>query len=222
MEVSALRAAEGPDSIQRLTQAALECFAERGFHGTTTRQIAEHVDMSPAAIYTHFKSKDELLFLIMRMTLEEGLRRLTKAFDEHEEPGERLLAVVKAVVSFNAEWHTAARVANHEIPALRGPRRASIRSLRRDIERLMEDTIERGVTAGVFETEDVRATSFAILSMAIGVSRWFVPGGRLSSDDIGKIYADLTLKMVSRSRIPQHVRKEPVRRARLPHQTAAA
>jgi AcrR family transcriptional regulator len=214
MEVSALQAAEGPESIQRLTQAALECFAERGFHGTTTRQIADRVDMSPAAIYTHFKSKDELLFLIMRMTMEEALRRMTSAYDDNDEPRERLLAVVRAVVSFNAEWHTAARVANHEIPALRGQPRASIRSLRRQIESLMEQTIELGVKAGVFATDDVRAASFAILSMAIGVSRWFVPGGRLSAVEIGSVYADLTLRMLSTSRAPRRVRKEASRHAR--------
>jgi AcrR family transcriptional regulator len=214
MEVSALRAAEGPDSIQRLTQAALECFAERGFHGTTTRQIADRVDMSPAAIYTHFKSKDQLLFLIMRMTLEEGLRRLTKAVAENDDPQKQLFAAVKAVVSFNAEWHTAARVANHEIPALRGQPRTSIRSLRRRIEKAMEDTIDRGVKAGELETEDVRAASFAILSMAIGVSRWFVPGGRLSADEIGSLYANLTVRMLSSSTAERGARKESVRHAR--------
>ena len=35
---------EGPDSVARLIQAAIGAFAERGFHATTTRDIASNID----------------------------------------------------------------------------------------------------------------------------------------------------------------------------------
>ncbi|MEV4331093.1 helix-turn-helix domain-containing protein [Streptomyces sp. NPDC049597] len=41
-------------------------FADRCFHGTPTRDIASTAGMSPAALYVHHKSKEELLHLISR------------------------------------------------------------------------------------------------------------------------------------------------------------
>ena len=50
----------------RLLEAAVTAFAEKGFHATTTRDIAAAAGMSPAALYVHHKSKEELLHLISR------------------------------------------------------------------------------------------------------------------------------------------------------------
>ena len=53
-----------PDARTRLLAAAVDAFADRGFHGTTTRDIAAAAGMSPAALYVHHRSKEELLYLI--------------------------------------------------------------------------------------------------------------------------------------------------------------
>ncbi|WP_240437605.1 helix-turn-helix domain-containing protein [Sciscionella marina] len=50
----------------RLLDAATSAFAKRGFHGTTTPDIAETAGMNPAALYVHHKSKEELVYLISR------------------------------------------------------------------------------------------------------------------------------------------------------------
>ncbi|MGW3416419.1 helix-turn-helix domain-containing protein, partial [Streptomyces sp. NPDC000888] len=49
-----------PDAARRLLVAAVEAFAERGYHATTTRDIAGRAGMSPAALYIHYKTKEEL------------------------------------------------------------------------------------------------------------------------------------------------------------------
>jgi AcrR family transcriptional regulator len=57
----------------RLLEAAVTAFAEKGFHGTTTRDIAGAAGMSPAAVYVHHRSKEELLFLISREGHQQAL-----------------------------------------------------------------------------------------------------------------------------------------------------
>jgi AcrR family transcriptional regulator len=185
-------------STQRLISAAIEAFAERGFHGTTTRDIATRADLSPAAIYMRHRSKADLLYLIMRETHAEILQAMEAALTEANGPADRLEALVKAHVTFHADRHTAARVANHELPALGARQRAEITKLRRRIERLVDETLTSGAEAGIFAVPDVRATSFLILSMGIGVSRWFRTSGRLSPDELGDIYAGLVARMVAR------------------------
>ena len=50
---------------ERILQVALELFTERGFDGTSLREIAEKLDVTKAALYYHFKSKDALLLSLV-------------------------------------------------------------------------------------------------------------------------------------------------------------
>ncbi|MDN5853142.1 MAG: TetR/AcrR family transcriptional regulator, partial [Actinomycetia bacterium] len=54
-------------SRERLIDAAVEAFAERGFHATTTRDIAARAGMSPAALYVHHASKEDVLYEVSRL-----------------------------------------------------------------------------------------------------------------------------------------------------------
>ena len=59
------------DARTRLARAAVDAFATKGFHGTTTRDISIAAGMSPAALYVHHRSKEELLFLIAISKLQK-------------------------------------------------------------------------------------------------------------------------------------------------------
>ena len=62
--------------------AAAHAFADRGYHATTTRDIASLAGMSPAAVYIHYRSKEELLFQISKIGHELSLAVLTDVSDE--------------------------------------------------------------------------------------------------------------------------------------------
>lgn len=49
------------DTRQRIQDVALELFAEQGYEKTSLREIAERLDVTKAALYYHFKSKEEIL-----------------------------------------------------------------------------------------------------------------------------------------------------------------
>lgn len=59
---------------QRIQDVALELFAQRGYEKTSLREIAEHLDVTKAALYYHFKSKEDII-----ISLFEDLSR---PFDE--------------------------------------------------------------------------------------------------------------------------------------------
>ncbi|MGZ7117899.1 MAG: TetR/AcrR family transcriptional regulator, partial [Methanobacterium sp.] len=50
---------------ERIFDAAIKLFAQYGFEGTSMREIAEEVGIKKASMYSHFKSKDEILDKIM-------------------------------------------------------------------------------------------------------------------------------------------------------------
>lgn len=185
-----------PEAARRLLVAAVEAFAERGFHATTTRDIAGRAGMSPAALYIHYKTKEELLFQISCVGHERSLRLLSKAAETEGDVATRLAAAISAFVRWHAEQRTTARVVQYELSSLSEEHYAQIVALRRRTEGVVRELIEEGVTAGEFSVLDAGATALAMLSLCVDVARWYNPAGRRTPRDIGAFYADLALRMV--------------------------
>ncbi|MFI6691653.1 TetR/AcrR family transcriptional regulator [Streptomyces sp. NPDC050433] len=51
---------------QRIQDVALELFAEQGYERTSLREIAEHLDVTKAALYYHFKTKEDILISLFQ------------------------------------------------------------------------------------------------------------------------------------------------------------
>lgn len=185
-----------PDAARRLVVAAVQAFAERGYHATTTRDIAGRAGMSPAALYIHYKTKEELLYQISRVGHQRSLAMLGEARDGAGSAGERLAAAVRAFVRWHAEHHTTGRVVQYELGALAPDHYAEIVVLRRQSEDAIRTIIADGVATGDFDVPEVSGTTLAVLSLCIDVARWFNPAGRRTPDEVGALYADLVLRMV--------------------------
>jgi AcrR family transcriptional regulator len=50
-----------PDTRAKIQQVAVELFTEHGYDGTSLREIAERLDVTKAALYYHFKSKEDIV-----------------------------------------------------------------------------------------------------------------------------------------------------------------
>jgi AcrR family transcriptional regulator len=186
----------GSGARSRLVAAATAAFAERGYHATTTRDIAARAGMSPAALYVHHSSKEELLFLISREGHDAALRVIRDASPDDAEPFARLHATVRAFTLWHAEHHTAARVVQYEGGALSEEHRREIVWRRREIDRHMREVITAGVDSGVFAVPDVAGTTLALLSLSVDVARWYRDDGRRSAESVADLYADLAVRMV--------------------------
>ncbi|MFF4582780.1 TetR/AcrR family transcriptional regulator [Streptomyces sp. NPDC001373] len=185
-----------PDAARRLLVAAVEAFAERGYHATTTRDIAGRAGMSPAALYIHYKTKEELLHRISRIGHDKALEILETAASGPGAADERLDAAVRSFVRWHAAHHTTARVVQYELDALAPEHRSEIVALRRLSDAAVRRILTEGVRAGEFDVPDVPGTTLAVLSLCIDVARWFSADGRRTPDEVGALYADLVLRMV--------------------------
>lgn len=185
-----------PDAARRLLVAAVEAFAERGYHATTTRDIAGRAGMSPAALYIHYKTKEELLHRISRIGHDKALEILDTAAAGPGTAAERLDAAVRSFVGWHAAHHTTARVVQYELDALAPEHRSDIVALRRRSDAAIRRILADGVEAGEFFVPDVPGTTLAVLSLCIDVARWFSADGRRTPDEVGALYAGLVLRMV--------------------------
>ncbi len=185
-----------PDAARRLMAAAVESFASRGYHATTTRDIATAAGMSPAALYVHFPAKSAVLFAISRSGHERTLAMVETTIAEHPGPVDAMRTLVERFVAWHAQRHVVARVVQHELDALPSEEYQVVVDLRRRTEGLVRDVITRGVEAGVFTVPDIRTAARAVLSLGIDVARWYSPSSKPSPTVLGKQYGELVLGML--------------------------
>jgi len=89
---------EREDTRARILAEAVELFAEQGFSATTTRELAERMGFTKAALYYHFHTKDDLLFALVE-PIAEQISGLTAAPRRPGDAGRRdLLAGYAALV----------------------------------------------------------------------------------------------------------------------------
>ncbi|MEH3033303.1 MAG: TetR/AcrR family transcriptional regulator [Aeromicrobium erythreum] len=185
---------------ERLVQAAVEAFAEKGFTATTTRDIASRAGMSPAAVYVHHDSKEDLLFHVSL----EGHRAALGVVREAVAAGGSPVEVLRRAVHDFSRWHAAnsrvGRIVQYEFDALTPEHRAEVAALRRAIEHVLRDVLDDGVRRGAFAVADVAGTARAILSLSIDLVRWFRPRGsedEHTAETIASLHADLAERMVA-------------------------
>ncbi|WP_326834040.1 TetR/AcrR family transcriptional regulator [Amycolatopsis rhabdoformis] len=185
-----------PETARRLMLAGVESFAKRGYHATTTRDIASAAGMSPAALYVHFPSKAALLFEISRSGHEQTLALVEGALEKAEDPVERIRLVVEDFVAWHARRHTVARVVQYELNALPEKEFEVVTELRRRIERIVRDVITAGTESGAFSVPDPHTAARAVLSLGVDVARWYSERTRQTPAALGKEYSELVLRML--------------------------
>lgn len=70
------------DRRNQIVEIAAELFSQKGFRGTTTKEIAERAGVSEAIIFRHFATKDDLYAAILSSKIQQAGERLTTQLTE--------------------------------------------------------------------------------------------------------------------------------------------
>ncbi|MQA10697.1 MAG: TetR family transcriptional regulator [Pseudonocardiaceae bacterium] len=185
-----------PEAARRLMLAGLQSFAERGYHATTTRDVATAAGMSPAALYVYFPSKAALLFEISRTGHQKTLDLVEDSLAHQGSSTDKMRYFVRVFVAWHARKHTIARVVQYELRSLPEAEYDKVRAQRRRIEDSVRQLIGDGVRAGEFDVPDLKTMATAVLSLGVDVARWYSEHTRKTPEELGAEYAELVLRML--------------------------
>jgi AcrR family transcriptional regulator len=192
-------AKRGPETREAIERAAIELFAELGYHAAPMREIAAAAGIQPAAIYHWFDSKEAILVHLQDDFMERLTERVLDAMAAHKSPALRLAAAVREHVVYHGEHTREAFVTDSEIRALAsGPRRELI-AKRDAYEEIFASEIRAGRQDGSLRSSDPQVATYAILLQCTGVALWFDPRGSLSLEDVAAIHVELVLGSVGAS-----------------------
>src|SRR5262245_27538213 len=155
------------DAVRRsILNAARALFLAQGYANVSMRKIAEQIEYSPGAIYSYFRSKDDIFFALA----EEGLHYLQQhgsSAEEHADPLESVRESMWRLYTFSKEqpeyfWLI---FVDNAVPRIgrEWERFSFIRDLRQGIEHQIQLCIE----AGIFPASDSAAAIFRVLSTAV-------------------------------------------------------
>ncbi len=182
---------------QALLQVAIDCFVEKGFHGTSMRDIAQRSDASIAAIYYYFPSKSDILRHVMIDVTQDLILTLERASDAAgPDAAKQLAAVVRAHVRLHTERQAESFIGNTELRSLAPPDRDQMVALRDRVAEIFRNPIEIGARRGQFRCPYPHEATLAILTMCTSVAGWYRPDGPETPQILADRFAALALSMV--------------------------
>lgn len=193
-------------SRDRLLAAATTLFYERGFLATSVKEITQACGFTQGALYNHFPSKDELLYVLVLDIHAELERHTSRArATAGDDPVDQYAALVAVHVAAHAQYRERSRVGNHEYRWLTGGRLENVNASRRRLRDELADVLTAGQEAGVFDLVGGSAatTARAVLDMCGLISEWFRDDGPLTPTEMHRRYIELALRMAGGPSTPR-------------------
>ncbi|QCQ93686.1 TetR/AcrR family transcriptional regulator [Rhodococcus sp. SGAir0479] len=186
-----------PLELTPILDAALDAFYDKGFHGSSVRDIARRVGVTVPALYYHYENKEGLLVALIELGTGDVLARARSANEAGgDDPAVRLTNVVSAIVLRMTDRARLAAIEG-EARYLTSDNFERYRAVRKDIETIVLDIVRDGVDAGTFDIEDPAETTRAILGMCQAIPRWYHAEGELGPEAVAAKYAAIAAKMVA-------------------------
>jgi AcrR family transcriptional regulator len=171
------------NSRNDVVRAAGRLFADRGYHGTSMRDLGKELGLLGSSLYSHVSSKQDLLVEVV----EEGARLFEasaeKALATEGTASDRLQALIAGHVDVVVDNIEVARTFLNEARMLDGEHRSRIIAARDHYEEAFRSVIREGMADGPLGREvDPKIVSIFVLSILNAIERWYRPDGDLDRD----------------------------------------
>ncbi|NBW54097.1 MAG: TetR/AcrR family transcriptional regulator [Betaproteobacteria bacterium] len=181
---------------ERIISTALELFNQNGLTNTTLDAVAEQMNVTKPFIYTHFKSKNELLSEICSRGIRASLDVLDRVVASKDSPTVKLRVLAHDFMMAVIENQSHIAIYTREEKHLSPESSKAIQKMRREFDRKFCALLEQGVKDGEFQVDDVQLTALAIGGIVGWAPVWFRANGRLSLEEVVSYMASMVLAMV--------------------------
>ena len=164
---------------ERILEEAVALFYARGFTGTTLDDIAAELGVTKPFIYTHFRSKIDLLAAICLPSIEQSLAAVTLAAEGTGTPVEKLRRAVVNFAEVVLQRQPNIAIFFREEKNLAPEVLADIVALQKEFDRVLSQLLRDGVAAREFVVPDINLAALLIGGMISWAYTWHRPQGRL-------------------------------------------
>ena len=156
----------------RILKTAAACFNEKGYSGTSLKDVARGLGLTDAALYYYVRNKEELVYHCYLRAAELGSEAIERAMRE----GDTGINQARLYLKYHVEIMVGDRgpvAIMSEIPSLDRDHRNEILTVSRRHSLKFEKIISTGIADGSIAPCDVRMTGNAIMGAINWIPKWF-------------------------------------------------
>jgi len=155
-----------------IIRQASTMFKERGYSGASVRDLAQLAGIEAPSLYSHFKSKEDILKFICGEMANKFMKGMDKA-EKMETPTEKIQAAIHSHIRTITKNLDASAVMWHEWKHLRGKGLDDFKEKKKNYEIRFQEILKHGIETGEFGKFDPVILSNLIFSSLNGLSFWY-------------------------------------------------
>ena len=156
----------------RMLKAAAYCFNQKGYSGTSLKDVANILGLTDAALYYYVRNKEELVYQCYVRAAEVGREAMNRAMQEADSGFDQ----VQLYLRYHIEYMVGDRgpiAIMSEIPSLKPGHRDEVLEFSRSHSSRFEELLRKGIEDGSIAPCDVRMTGNSIMGSINWIPKWF-------------------------------------------------
>ncbi len=188
-----------PAKEQEIIAVAARLFKEKGYRATTLEDIAAAVGMLKGSLYYYIRSKEELLYLVVRDPIRHAYNKLEEIVHADAPVTVRIGQAVANHMTLFHQHYPHIAVYLHDYHNLQQKLQHNAIETPKHYQQLWAQLLQQGVDAGELRQDlDIKVAGYAMLGMCNWVYRWYNPEGAMSAEEIADVFTKLTLEGLTR------------------------
>jgi AcrR family transcriptional regulator len=185
---------------QQIFRGACEVISKKGWANASIRDIVQAAKIPIPTLYQYIKGKEDILYLVTSMCMEEILEYFQERVDEDKEPLESLMDAITAYFQYINKNRRYINLVYSETRSLSDENREKIFYLERKFMRLWEEVIIKGNQAGVFKVEntDLAANLIYFLCTSWSLRHWSL--GRYAEEEVRQQILNIVMNGIAKQR----------------------
>ncbi len=176
----------GTQRKEEILAVSQRLFREQGYDSTSMRDIAGALGMEPASLYSHIKSKEDLLSQTCFDMAEKFLLAIDEVNDIYFDAEQKVKMAVANHVDILTSNLDAAVVFIREWRHLSEPSFSEFIKLRNKYEEGIREIVETGISENKFNEVDKKFAALTILSSVNWIVEWYRPDGDKTPKEIAE------------------------------------
>jgi len=178
-----------------LAEVAAKIFAQKGYKTASLQDVAEKADISKAGVYHYFKTKEDILFYLIKIKHDKFLEALKVCIkecrDNELDPEKTFQKLFYTYANFINSEKDLRLIVLHDRHQLTGENKKRLKVIEREVFRTLRDQIT--TIPNIKKHYDPNVISFLVISMSHWMGSWLKEDGKLTQDDAIQQAIDIIL-----------------------------
>ena len=172
------------NKLDLILMEAAKLFRQKGFGGTSMRDLAEQVGMEAASLYYHIGSKEEILEKICFNVARTYISHLEEIEQTNESNLEKLKELIRLHIRMMITDGSEVSVTNHDWKYLSDEKLSEFKELRSFYENRVQSLLDQGVNEGEFAKVNTTIALYTLLSSLRWIEHWWKPQRGISAKEL--------------------------------------